>query len=941
MAARAPIVAECRLHERDRERDAIAAALRTARAGEGALLLVEGEPGIGKSSLLACMAERADDLGFRTLRARASELERSYPHAVVIELLQPLVRERGGAGQLSGSASLARGLFQPGTDVGEVDPPAILHGLSWLVTEAAERGPLLLILDDAHWADEPSLRFLGYLARRIDDQPIAIALASRPGEPGTPDELAVLAEQEGAIRLRPSGLTRDGVAAVVADELGSAQSGLVDRWHAATRGNPFYLTELVREHRSGDDEPAPTQGQVPEAVQRSIVRRLRRLGDDAVEVAIAVAVLGDGSTLRSAAAVACVEPAAAAEAASRLVGAGILQRGERLTFEHPIVQAAVESHVAPVELARRHHLAARRMAAEGRPAEAVASHLLRAERGADAWTVERLEEAAVAAMSRGAPRAAVRYLARAMEEPPPSYRRTAILLAMARAESDSAMADEGVAHFREALAQLPPGPERAALHGELGLALMRTASWAEAAVAFQHGLDELGQAMPALAGDLHAGFVSASLMSAQPTDEVARRLSDILAGPIDTPAERHLACSVAFQRSAFVMGDRREQVSLVRRALAGASARDLLAAGQAVELAAGVLLTADLLDEELPLLTAAMDAARESGQLGRYCTMSYCRAWPQYFSGQLADAAADAEAAVNALGLGWQTFYPAACGALAMALAEMGELERAEAVLALDPARWGATLDYQFIVPIARGSLMLASGRPAEAVAALAVADEVAAHQNIRSPVILSWRSPYARALALVGERERARSIAEDEVVVADEWGAPRARGVARHALGMVAGGREGIDHLREAREILATSPSALERLRVEIDLGRALRRTGRLAEAREVLAGGMDAAHRFGAVLLRDTARDELAAAGARPRRAAVTGPDSLTPAELRVARLAAGGSSNREIAQSLFVTPKAVEYHLANAYRKLQIGSRQELAAALPVEDRVGSRS
>jgi DNA-binding CsgD family transcriptional regulator len=939
MAVRMAKPAACRLREREAELRVTSSVLERSRSGSGSLVLIEGEPGIGKSSLMSCMGDHAAELGFRTLRSRGSELERSYPYAVTVDLLAPLVRDLGGVDGLDGAAAMARSLFEPKAHGSAADALAILNGLAWLLFDAAEREPLLLLVDDAQWADEPSLRFLHYLGRRVGDHRIAIALASRRGEPDTPEELGLLADVEGAVLVRPEGLSRDGVASVIADELGAVQPALVERWHVATRGNPFYLTELARECLAGDGEPEPASGQVPDAVRRSIVRRLRRLGDDAVALAVATAVLGDGCQLPTAAAVAELESRAAAEVAARLADAWILQRTDRLAFEHPIVQAAVVSTASAIELKRLHGEAARRLAAEGRPPEAVASHLLRAERGANPWTVDRLEEAAAAAIARGTPRAAAGYLARAIEEPPPPYRRTSVLIALARAESAAGMASEGVAHFSEALAEMPAGPERAALRGELGLALMRTAHWGEAASEFQEGLDELGAASPALAADLHAGFVSASLMAAQPTDEVARRLSDILAGPIDTPSERHLACSVAFQRSAFVMGDHEEQVALVRRALDGASTRDLLAAGQAVELAAGVLLTADVLADELSLLTAAMADARDSGQLGRYCTVSYCRAWPNYFAGHLAAAAADAEAAVNALSLGWQTFYPAACGALAMALVEMGDLERAEAVLALDPHRWGETLDYQFIVPIARGKILLASGRPGEAAVALAGADEVAARQNIRSPVILSWRAPYARALALAGERERARAVASEEIKIADEWGAPRARGVARHAMGMVLGGRDGLAHLREAREILSASPSALELLRVDVDLGAALRRAGRLTEAREVLAGALDTAHRFGAVALRDVARSELAASGARPRRAALTGPESLTPAELRVARMAAAGSSNREIAQALFVTPKAVEFHLANAYRKLQIGTRRELSAALPDDEPVAA--
>lgn len=173
--------------------------------------------------------------------------------------------------------------------------------------------------------------------------------------------------------------------------------------------------------------------------------------------------------------------------------------------------------------------------------------------------------------------------------------------------------------------------------------------------------------------------------------------------------------------------------------------------------------------------------------------------------------------------------------------------------------------------------------------------------------------------------------MARESLDIARRWGAPYGEGRAQWALGVALGDDEGIEHLRTAVGLLSVTPIRLETARAMTELGAALRRSGRMVEARTTLASAADLAHRIGATALAGRARDELAAAGARPRRYAVSGVESLTPSELRVARMAAEGRTNREVAQALFVTPKAVEYHLANAYRKLAIGGRAQLAGAL----------
>jgi DNA-binding NarL/FixJ family response regulator len=219
-----------------------------------------------------------------------------------------------------------------------------------------------------------------------------------------------------------------------------------------------------------------------------------------------------------------------------------------------------------------------------------------------------------------------------------------------------------------------------------------------------------------------------------------------------------------------------------------------------------------------------------------------------------------------------------------------------------------------------RGGLeeMLAAGRHFEAVGG-------------SNPAFTPWRSQASLALLQLGDREEARRLASEEVDLARSWGAPRALGAALRVAGVAEGGADGIALLEEAVEVLADSPAKLEHAKARTELGAALRRGNQRASAREHLRHAVELATICGAAPLAAHAETELLATGARPRRIAVSGIDSLTPSERRVAELAAEGPTNREIAQALFVTPKTVEVHLSSVYRKLGISSRSQLAAAL----------
>ena len=318
-----------------------------------------------------------------------------------------------------------------------------MHGLYWLVANLAARQPLVLAVDDAHWADAPSLRWLAHLAARIEALPVALLLAVREG----PDEPPLLDELRAATRLRPGPLGPDATAALVRRKV-QADAELCRECHASTGGNPFLVQALATALRDGDQKVEP----IAQAVQR-------RIGPEDGRLTRALAVLGGPAPLRQAAALAGLDLAAAAKLADRLRAAEVLAPGSVLEFAHPIVRTAVYEAIPPGERALAHAEAAVLLERDGADVERLALHLLRSEPGGDPRVAGRLRAAATAASGRGAPGAAADYLRRALDEPPDPADRPAILLelglALARERSPAA-----VPALREAVRLA--GPERRA-----------------------------------------------------------------------------------------------------------------------------------------------------------------------------------------------------------------------------------------------------------------------------------------------------------------------------------------------------------------------------------------------------------------------------------------------------------------------------------------------
>jgi DNA-binding CsgD family transcriptional regulator len=931
------------LLERDRELGVIRDELAAARSGDGRCVLIEGPAGIGKSALMLAARTQARDDGFRVLSGAGGELETEFPYGVVRQLFEPaLAGEPEAENLLAGAAALAQPVFAAEaahrSPVGDSYGLEALHGLYWLTVNLAAAAPILVAVDDVHWCDGASLRFLLYLRRRLEGLPLLLLLAIRPGEPGGEQHLVSLLSAEGAPGLlRPRALSREAVAAVLrvglADEPDPVFTASA---HAATDGNPFLLRELItvladRQIRPTADAAERLSAIGARGVKRAVLRRLARLGAGAIALVRAVAVLGGGVDLRTAATLAELDEEAAAEIAGALVRVQILRDERRLSFVHPLVRAAIYADVPATARARAHARAARALARAGADQDAVAAHLLESEPSADPAVVEHLRAAARRAAEQGAMAVAATYLLRALAEPPAGDLRAAVLRELGAAElaagQPNAAAERLAAAAREA----------ANLDAQVSIGLMRRHALviADRIADAVSVLDEVRQLSekPDQIDLLEAGAVGAGQLDFAFVRGIDDRVARLRARAGDATLHEPLTLAVAAVATALANGPLAETVALTDRALAALPrahpASDYTAEGQL----ALALYLSEQFDRALEFVTGRLDDARRRGSLPRFISTAEMRSHIAYRTGALADAQADAHDALEATRLYGHPFWlPGAVAATINPLVEYGSLDEAERVLSDTRVqeRHGEShsLSWAAMLLPARGRLRMAQGRPGDGLAdALACGERYESSANI-SPSLWAWRSQAALALTAVGDHDRAHGLAADELRLARELGAPRALGVSLRAAGLVDG---AIAQLEESAAVLARSGAVLEHARALVDLGSALRRARRRTEARAPLREGLELAIRCGAEVLAARARDELLATGAHLRRDRLSGPEALTASERRVARMAAEGQSNPEIAQALYLTRRTVETHLTHAYQKLGIGSRDELTTAL----------
>ena len=922
------------LLEREHELSVFAELLAGAPRGASRPIVIEGPPGIGKTRLLTELRERAAGEGRYVAAAHGSDLERDFPFGVVRQLFEPVLAEPDMRRLLlADAAAAAASVFEsvalgPAGD-GDVSFAA-LHGLYWLTVNLASERKLLLAVDDLHWCDRPSLRFLAYMSRRLEGLEALLAVGLRTEEPGTdPLLIGEIVAAPDVLHVHPGPLSEAGVADLIRSRLGAEPDrAFVAACRSATGGNPLLLRQLLTSLETDAVKPEAAQARAvdevgPRAVSRTVLLRLRRLPPLATTVAEAVAVLGSNAELPHVAALAGLTEADVAAASAELARAEILRPDPPLEFVHPLVRDAVYHGLPPGERELLHASAARLLIDARAPSEAVATHLLAAPRRGEESVVELLREAAVSARRKGAADSAVAYLERALREPPPDSRRAAVVLELGMAEmlvSGPAAAE----HLREAWHALEDKREQAHVAATLARTLVFTAPAQDAVDVAQRALAETPvelvderQALRAL--ELMAVFFGAG------DQQAMTRLDDVeIVG--EGPGAKMLAAITAFCRALTGAGAG-ECVPLAMQALA-----DGVLIGDDPGLfpvaAIFVLVLADR-DDAMAAWAQLRELAHKRGSLLGILTVGLWGGATLLWRGDLRDAQESLEQAQQDF-VNWglvrsaETYGPAFLGAVRLLRGDLAGARELLDPTGIEDVRG----DGHRHLLRSWAELLLAEGRFEQA---LEVAEDLEDRLKfIEHPGWAPWRSLKARALDGLGRTDEAIELVRAELELSRRFGAPGIVGRSLCLLGTLERER-GLAHLHEAVELLESSAGKVELANALLALGSALRRARRPADAREPLRRALELADRCGAEPLGERARAELHASGARPRSTALRGAQSLTVSERRVADLAVEGRTNREIAQTLYVTPKTVEVHLSNAYRKLDIRSRQELGRAL----------
>ena len=913
---------------------------RRALGGDGSVVVLEGGCGLGKTALMRAAESGLPGPDACVLAATGREHERDLTFGGVLQLFEETVagapaEERDRL--LSGPAVLAAPLLVPGPQGPAAgDQASLLRGLYRLSENLAAVRPLVLLVDDADSCDPATLRFLLYLSERMEELPLMLVLACGSALPGPgPGVLDHLLAHPLTVRTRLEPLSPEATAELLRRLTGQdVPESSCREAHAVTAGNPLLVEQLAAALPANGAEPrVGTPDEVgalaPEATARWLLRRAAGLGPDAVSLLQAISVLGPGGQLRQAAELARVERPRAADLVDALCAAGILVPGERIAFTQPIVRTAVEAELPLGRRAELHLQAAQLLSDDDAPPDVVAAQLLGASKSGSEGAVDALSTAADQARERGEPGLAVRYLRRALEEPPVRERRAELVLELGRAEA-TAGEPQAVARLTEAIELATDPGERARAALCTGRTLVARGRLADARTSLERGLRDAGEEESELRSRLQTAHATVARLAAPGT------WTDLApAGPpvaADTPAKRALLAHAALE-AALRGAPREEAVELAARALhRGALLDDETADGITYYLAACALVLGEDLSTAEAALTAAVEEARTRGSVLGLATASHFRSLAIMRRGRLTDAVVDAKSALNAERYGWRLALPSVHSVLADALIESGDadgarehLEAGERIAAQEASPGKVAL------LASRGRFALLNGEPEQALQDFLRCGERLVGAGVLNPAVMPWRAEAASAHALMGRTDEAIALAGEELALAEAAGAPGAIGAALRNLGALHEGEEGLALLEQAVERLDHSQAALERARALVDYGGALRRGRKRRLAREPLHRGLDLALRCGAKRLVDRARSELAAAGARPRRTAMEGVEALTAREREVAALAAEGLTNREIARSLYVTVKTVEWHLKHAYKKLGVSSRTELRGAM----------
>lgn len=907
--------------------------LDAAVAGEGGIGLVTGRGGVGKTSLLKASVPIGEDRGMRILRARASELDRRLAFGVMRQLLEPAVFGLSGQERevaFAGAADPAAPLFEgPADDSGEPEG-SVLRALPWLVANLSRDQPLLLLIDDLQWTDEPTIRVLENLARRIDGLPVAMLITESPAAPDPPVELAALRADSRVRRIELKPLSRDHTDQFAVRTLGrNPGDRFLEAIWLATGGNPMLLDLVAREIRRRESQGDAGEGLdlaewVAPGLVALVMRRLAVLGPTATRVAVAAAILDDRARFDDVTDLSGVEPEEAREAINGLVEAGALEGGE-IRFVYRLVQMAVLESLPAAERDQLHQQAADLLRARGAAITEVALHLYKTTPAGDPETRRDLSLAARRAESQGAVSVAIDLLRRALAEGAQPVEETRDLLLDLGELELRTLAPEAVARMYEVIALDATAEQATRARTALGRILLLSDP---SAALVEIEAARAGTSNPAADQHLKAAELECMLFVDALGARRDRRYREILSSSSLSQVElAHLAIHQAL--SGFPAD---QTLDTARAALHDDSLIGILGPGGPTwNLLAHVFRWVGAAAESRRLILGGETAVARSELRAATAFVEQAHTyWHQDF-GKADDALFHAESGLLAIG---RSNLAISNAALAAALAEsLVRLDRAEeAAERAEPELTQA--EGTFVEPFcltARALVRQATGRGEAAQADLRRTIELEAERGWRSPLATRARSRLAEALLEEERTQEAIEVLEPDLEAAAGIGDQGALGVVLRVKAAAAGGRDRVALIEESVRLLSDTPLRFDLARAQSDLGSEHLAKGRERDARQAFHEALGLAAETGSVALTREIQAGLRAAGGRPRRISPRGVGALTPRERRTAELAARGLSNREVAEELYVTRKTVEFHLRNAYAKLGIGSRTQLAEAM----------
>jgi DNA-binding CsgD family transcriptional regulator len=895
--------------------------LAGALSGRSGTVVLYGEPGIGKTRLLEHALGRA--AGMRVLRVTGLEAASAVPFAGLATLLQPLVELLPNVSKRE-RAALASALgVEPAGDAG---PTVVASGALSLLALAAEGQPLLCVVDDAHWLDRESSEALAMVAARLEAEAIVMLFAARDGEGFEPAhlpglKLAGLAPDAARklLSLHATAQLSDSVAARLVEETGGNPLALLEL--------PALLSDAQFRGREVLDEPLP----VGAALEQAFLRRTRALPADA-QLALLVAAASDSDDLRlvlRAAARLGLRPDALEDADS----GGLLSiRAMRFRFRHPLVRSAVYQ-AAPLAERRSVHAALADALGDEGDADRRAWQRAAAAFGPDESLAAELEHAAETARRRGGVAAEARTLALAARLAPADDARGARLVKAARAAWQAGRSEDAAQLLDEALPLIGDRLQRADAQ-ELGAAILKRHGDAEAAhdlllseAARIESLDPL-RAARMLTQASHLFFRRDQVA---PALELARRAWG-LAGAEVAASDLELSGTLAW--ALVYLGHTEEGRAHALRCAELSEQRGETQNGPQI---GWCLAWLEEYEVARALIERAVRAHREAGAFGDLAYVLFHLSDLEFRTGRLTAAyAAAQEGTWLAAQTGREQMLMADQTALATVEAVMGRAEDARTHATHALALAGATFNHTFVARAnaALGLLELSMGRARDAVVALELVERTMARRDIVEPSVDEWLPDLIEAYIRTDRADDARGRLEVWEERATKTQRLWALAAAARYRGLL-GPPDEIDvHFAEALALHDRTPSAFERARTELCYGERLRRAGRRVDGRTHLRSALEVFERLGAVPWAERTRVELRATGETARRRDPTAVERLTPQELQVALAVGEGRTNRDVAAALFLSPKTIEYHLGNIYRKLDVRSRAQLAHLLARE-------